>query len=185
MAFDWHGKNSDGVPQFVGDGDRPTYWSVWGCFAAASFFAVGVGVIAFLALTGGMDLGPTATAWLSVAGPFDVLFFGGIGLWKLRLRRQIERLIPESNLGDRLGLEASEIQDVIRIKGIRPRLGVNLQSYYALEDFDDAATLLRSSAHSTNSESLLRAATPLPDDTASGLLRSSSHVLLADPILKR
>ena len=175
MSFEWMGKNSDGVPQYVGDRDRPTALSICGFFSAAAVFGVGIGIMACLALTSRLELGRTATIWLAIAGPFDILFFGGIGAWYLYLRRQIARLVPEMELGKRLGIDEDEVSAFIQVKGIRPRMGVNLRSYYALEDFDEAASLLRASHQSTaDTRSLVR---PVPADTAievDGLLRPST-----------
>jgi len=164
MSFDWVGKNSEGVPQWVGDGDRPPLWIVYGWLAGSAFFCLGTGWLFFLQLTGELQLQGWPLLALLVGGPLDALFFGGVGLWKLSVRRQVERLVPQTDLAARLGLDPAQVEELIHDKGIRPRLGVNLRGYYALEDFDPALILLRGSSLSpAGTDSLLR----VPADAAS------------------
>ncbi len=99
----------------------------------------------------------------------------------LKIRRELKRLHNTDEVGFRFGVEAERLTAFAEEQGIRPRYNINGKDFYAMEDFGDAAVLLRASvAPLAGPETLLRPAigTQTPAET---LLRPSSGITQSAP----
>jgi hypothetical protein len=122
----------------------------------------------------------------SETGPFalGLLFFGfmltGIGGLMLKVRRDLLRLVPAEAVCAQIGIDETELPDVIEARGIRPRYIVNGHDYYDTADFIQAPTLLRAAMPPAKAtEQLLRPTTVTADTRPETLLRA--RVSAAEP----
>jgi hypothetical protein len=99
----------------------------------------------------------------SAFGLFSLLFFlGCVAL--ARMHRRVLQSVSEEDLCQRLGMDQETLQRWTQERQIKPRFLVIGRPHYELNDFGEAALLLRGCSSPTRAEELLRAGT-MPDAT--------------------